>query len=321
MVAFVTHVIEPARAPPHSGPEMSPAASTTQGMQQNPPPSLAGPDSEIPARPAVVPMLPTRLPQPGRQAPLPDPVAVRRLAVPDPAPPFDDEPAYQQRPSYRERGDERYRSRRIGPAAPPGPSGHSRTRLMSHPPAAGLADRPAARPGPARRTAGRASCAGPGRDVAGSRPGHATDALDDRAGTQAHPPARPDAGHKPAAQAPPGHDLGAGCDVVEMTAVVGFGPKIRVLAVRLEREQAGPRRAAGRRWCCTAIESADNSRQRDQQRSRPVLARATVTARIHSCSGSRPENSNHARGRLLAPDLQAIRRSARIGCEDRRGTA
>lgn len=40
-------------------------------------------------------------------------------------------------------------------------------------------------------------------------------------------------------------------DVLELTAVVGFGPRTRVLAVRLEREH-------GRRggWCCTAIDSA-----------------------------------------------------------------
>src|SRR5258708_5550751 len=76
-------------------------------MTQNPPPppQLAGPrltlplpdqpgrGPGLPAKPAVVPMLPTRLRQPGRQAPLPDVVAVRRLAVPDPAPPYDDEVA------------------------------------------------------------------------------------------------------------------------------------------------------------------------------------------------------------------------------------
>jgi hypothetical protein len=49
--------------------------------------------------------------------------------------------------------------------------------------------------------------------------------------------------------------------VVEMTVVVGFGPKVRALAVRLERD--GPRRlhpghhvAAAPRWVCTAIEAA-----------------------------------------------------------------
>jgi hypothetical protein len=45
-------------------------------------------------------------------------------------------------------------------------------------------------------------------------------------------------------------------DVLEMTAVVGFGPRVRVLALRLEREQARSYRQGSSRWCCTAIESA-----------------------------------------------------------------
>ena len=54
---------------------------------------------------------------------------------------------------------------------------------------------------------------------------------------------------------------------VEMTVIVGFGPRIRVLAVRLERDEppqaeAGPYRGRGHgpgataRWTCTAIEAA-----------------------------------------------------------------
>jgi Family of unknown function (DUF6459) len=39
--------------------------------------------------------------------------------------------------------------------------------------------------------------------------------------------------------------------VLELTAVVGFGPRVRVLALRLERDEAAPGR-----WCCTAIDSA-----------------------------------------------------------------
>ena len=39
--------------------------------------------------------------------------------------------------------------------------------------------------------------------------------------------------------------------VLELTAVVGFGSRVRVLALRLERDDAGQGR-----WCCTAIESA-----------------------------------------------------------------
>jgi Family of unknown function (DUF6459) len=45
-------------------------------------------------------------------------------------------------------------------------------------------------------------------------------------------------------------------NVLEVTAVVGFGPRLRVLALRLELEQPRSYRHGGSRWCCTAIESA-----------------------------------------------------------------
>jgi hypothetical protein len=50
------------------------------------------------------------------------------------------------------------------------------------------------------------------------------------------------------------------CDVVEMTVICGFGPRIRALAVRLERTTprdatpGQPARTA--RWVCTAVEAA-----------------------------------------------------------------
>ena len=49
-------------------------------------------------------------------------------------------------------------------------------------------------------------------------------------------------------------------DVVEMSVVVGFGPRVRALAVRLERTPGRPA-AAGQaarpsRWLCTAVEAA-----------------------------------------------------------------
>jgi hypothetical protein len=49
-------------------------------------------------------------------------------------------------------------------------------------------------------------------------------------------------------------------DVVEVAAIVGFGPKTRALAARLERASARPampgRPARDARWLCTAIEVA-----------------------------------------------------------------
>jgi len=49
-------------------------------------------------------------------------------------------------------------------------------------------------------------------------------------------------------------------DVIEMSVVVGFGPRVRALAIRLERtaarrlEPGGPGRQP--RWLCTAVEAA-----------------------------------------------------------------
>lgn len=45
-------------------------------------------------------------------------------------------------------------------------------------------------------------------------------------------------------------------DVLELTAVVGFGPRVRVLALRLERLQHDAGVDGGGQWCCTTIESA-----------------------------------------------------------------
>jgi hypothetical protein len=48
--------------------------------------------------------------------------------------------------------------------------------------------------------------------------------------------------------------------VIEMSVVVGFGPRVRALAVRLERTEPhhGPRGRADTRahWVCTAVEAA-----------------------------------------------------------------
>jgi hypothetical protein len=48
--------------------------------------------------------------------------------------------------------------------------------------------------------------------------------------------------------------------VVEMSVVVGFGGRVRAMAVRLERTQSQPARpgraAQQARWLCTALEVA-----------------------------------------------------------------
>ena len=49
-------------------------------------------------------------------------------------------------------------------------------------------------------------------------------------------------------------------DVMEMTVVVGFGPRVKALAVRLEQTGEGPAAPPGQRaaarWVCTAVEAA-----------------------------------------------------------------
>ena len=186
------------------------------------------------------------------QRPLPDPAAVRLLAVPDSAPPYDD--------------------------ALPGP-----------PP-----DDLAVRTGGATWADDRDE---PGR-VAGPGADQAAAAGSDPAGDQVWPSRFAQvlvetlAGSRPPRQMVPwttqharsniqrlGPTLSAGqpaarqrplvrrvvtsrptCDVVEMTVICGFGPRIRALAVRLERTTprdatpGQPARAA--RWLCTAVEAA-----------------------------------------------------------------
>jgi Family of unknown function (DUF6459) len=221
-------------------------------MQQNPPPQPPAPD--IPAGPAVVPILPTRLRQPGRQAPLPDAVAVRRLAVPDPAPPFDDEiPALTA-------GNAPVDDTAAGPDAAGQPDGQGAcgTKADSE---SDSPPRPPGAPGGAPRSDPDGAWPSQFAQVlaetlAGSRPAQQLTPwtteqarkrirqLGPMLATDQRPKVRRVITSAPAA------------GVLEMTAVVGFGPRVRALALRLERDQARPNRQGSDRWCCTAIESA-----------------------------------------------------------------
>jgi hypothetical protein len=199
-------------------------------------------------------MLPTRLRQPGRQAPLPDAVAVRRLAVPDPAPPYDDETGVA--------GKDLHTGNEVTSATADAGSA-----------AAGLASREPPDPDASDETGPGPGPGGPaGSDQAGGWPSQFAQVL-----------AETLAGSRPARQLTPWtteqarkriRQLGPmlatdqrprvrrvmtsapADDVLEMTAVVRFGSRVRVLALRLERDQAGPYRPGSNRWCCTAIESA-----------------------------------------------------------------
>jgi hypothetical protein len=252
--------------------------STEPGGSAGPQP-VPGPrkDPRTLPGPAVLPLVPGLVPGFVRQRPprrpLPDAVAVRMLAIPDPAPPYDDELAAA---ASAERADGRPPGR---PALPDGqlPPG---TPAQATSPAPPGTPAPATTPAPPGTPAPATTPALPGaRPAAADSPGWP--------GTFAQVLAETLAGARPPRQIMPwttdrarrhiqrlGPLLADGrqprvrrvvtfrpaADVVEMTVIIGVGPRVRALAVRLER--AGPRRASpGRdaqaaRWVCTAVEAA-----------------------------------------------------------------
>jgi Family of unknown function (DUF6459) len=229
------------------------------------PPARSGKPASWTSRPApdtVLPLVPgfARPPAPGR--PLPDAAAVRLLPVPDSAPPYDDE-------SPATGGDTRG-SRRL--ALAPAPAGNPE----DHP---ALPDDGQGRPGghsrwpdgqpgppqPARRPAAASGWPSQFAQVlaetlAGARSqGQIVPWTTD----QARRRIRQLGPMLAAGTAPRVHRIMTSQpadSVVEMTVVVGFGPRIRALAVRLERDgphQPRPGRAAHEaRWVCTVIEAA-----------------------------------------------------------------
>jgi hypothetical protein len=224
-------------------------------MQQIPPPQLPWHGPEIPVGPAVIPILPTRVQQPGRQAPLPDAVAVRQCPVPDTAPPFDAEMPPGGMPDR--------------PGLPSNVAGappdHDAAATRQHEQDQQGTDGPDP-DGPDIDETDDAQSGPPGwpsqfaqvlaETLAGSRPARQLTPwtteqarrrirqLGPMLATDQRPRVRRVMTSAPAA------------NVLEMTAVVGFGPRVRVLALRLEREQTRAYRDGGSRWCCTAIESA-----------------------------------------------------------------
>ena len=102
--------------------------------------------------------------------------------------------------------------------------------------------------------------AGAGRDARRIPAAGPDSPLDDRTRPVSHTQARAAAHGRTAAAGPAGHHLAPSAGVVEMSVVVGFGPRVRALAVRLERTPPRPA-AAGQparqaRWLCTAVEAA-----------------------------------------------------------------
>ncbi len=216
-------------------------------MQQLPPPQVPWHRSELPAGPAVVPMTPVRLRQPGRHAPQPDEVAVRRLPVPDAAPPYDDErPGTDEQP----RGLESRLDEPPPPVAPP-PAGE----LPAAEPATGEVSQ--------TRQSGPDQASWPSQfaqvlaeTLAGSRPARQ---LTPWTTEQARQRIRQLSPMLVSDQRPRVRRVVTSApaqNVLELTAVVGFGPRVRALALRLERGQGSAVHTSDGRWCCTVIESA-----------------------------------------------------------------
>src|ERR1700691_1133102 len=188
---------------------------------------------------AVLPLVPGFERTPTRTRPLPDAAAVRLVVVPDSAPPFDDGRAVS--PAGRREPPEPLRAReRLGTPEP----GRDRDR-----------DRKAAAAGWPSQFAQVLA-----ETLAGSRPqGQITPWTTDQARRlirQLGPMLA--AGPVPRVRRVLASQPAEGG--VEMTVVVGCGPRIRALAVRLEQER--PHRAGRGRdtstagWVCTAIEAA-----------------------------------------------------------------
>jgi hypothetical protein len=210
--------------------------------------------------------------------PLPDPAAVRLCAVPDSAPPYDDEALAGTRstgPAHTVRaggsggtaggGQESASGRapqhpvpdpaRLDPARPKPASARS-ARPNSADPRGGGPDRGVARGWPSLFAQVLAET------LAGSRPaGQIVPWTTQRARSKIQRLGPTLAGGQPTARQRPlvrrVVTSQPRSDVLEMTVIVGFGPRIRALAVRLELSQ--PRGIpAGRaaRWLCTTVEAA-----------------------------------------------------------------
>jgi len=245
-----------------AGTQPLPASQQATGTQPLPASQQAA--GACTGAPAVLPLVPGFGRRPAGPRPLPDAVAVRMLAIPDSAPPYDDELGAGERLHLAGGGDPRGcdaagARRRPGPQGPPG------------------GERPAKNEHPAKDE---------------RPPGDEQPASDEQP-----PPAWPGkfaqvlaetlAGSRPPRQIAPwtterarrhiqrlGPMLAAGerprvrrvvtfrptSDAVEMTVIVSVGPRVRAIAVRLERD--GPRGASpGRdaraaRWVAVAVEAA-----------------------------------------------------------------
>lgn len=215
----------------------------------------------------------------GEGRPLPDPAGIRLFLVPDPAPPYDVDP-FCGDPGVRRLAALVARDGSAWPGEPSsGEPGHEEP--SSGKPSSGEPDD--RRPGHGEQGHGQPSSGEPGvrrlavaapgvppgwqsrfaqalaETLAGARPPRqmvpwATEETLDRIrrlgpqlASEQRPRVRRVLTSVPAA------------DVMELAVVVGFGPRVKAMAVRLERSAARPARPGERaaaRWVCTALEVA-----------------------------------------------------------------
>jgi hypothetical protein len=219
----------------------------------------------------VLPLVPGLDRPPARRRPLPDAAAVRLVAVPDSGPPYDDEriPAGPGQPE-RPRGRTLTTAGQRAPAGQRTPAGPAPADQPADPGEHAAGDRRTALGQPGR------SAASPGRAAPAAWPSQFAQVLAETL-AGARPPGQitpwtTDQARKRIRQL--GATLAAGVQprvrrivtsrpsagVVEMSVIVGFGPRVRALAVRLERDTrytaSAGRPATPPRWVCTAIEAA-----------------------------------------------------------------
>ncbi len=223
--------------------------------------------------PALPPERPGCPKAPGGRRPLPDPAAIQLFLVPESAPPYDEEiPAGEtggrRLPAWSPRGAE---LRGRGGGKPAGRPARDET-TGARPPAVAPGTPAVTRRTPA--VAPGTPVAAPGvppgwenrfaqvlaETLAGARPPRQIvpwtteearrriQRLSPRLTSEQRPRVRRVLTSMPAP------------DVLEMTVVVGFGPRVKALAVRLEQTGAGPAAPPGQRaaarWVCTAVEAA-----------------------------------------------------------------
>ena len=196
-----------------------------------------------------MPVLPPERPgcpnAPGGHRPLPDPAAVRLCLVPDSAPPYDDEVPSGEPDRGRDTS---------GPATGEPVEGRPvRGKPVRGKPTTG---RPATATAPAWPSRFAQVLA---ETLAGSRPPGQIEPwttqqarehirrLGPRMASVQRPRVRRVITYRPAS------------DVMEMAVVVGFGSRVKALAVRLERSAVSPPAGLGQpggRWVCTAVEAA-----------------------------------------------------------------